>query len=252
MAPTSSGAPPKRFGAPPAVAASPRGVVVRIVKRVPMQSGLGGGSSDAAAAIRGLTALWRADVSPERQRQMAAANWRRTCRFSSKGEPRSGVDRGDLLFPLVDQPTTWVDVGGPAVWREHKDAYGWLDAAAPPGQGARAARLALFQPAPAAIGELVNDLEAPVAAVILRLPESGRTAASWGAVHAAMSGSGSAVFGLFESRPRRIERLARSRTPEHRALVDPQRRTLPNIGALSRCGHVSPWRLAAKRPIGYT
>jgi 4-diphosphocytidyl-2-C-methyl-D-erythritol kinase len=183
----------------------PRDVVVRIVKRVPMQSGLGGGSSDAAAAIRGLTALWRADVSPERQRQIAG-ELGADVPFFLEGGTALGLDRGDLLFPLVDQPTTWVTLVVPSFGVSTKDAYRWFDVAAPPGRS-RVARLRVSNQPMLPIGEIVNDLESVVAA---HHPQIARIVAELrrlGARHSAMSGSGSAVFGLFDSRAR-AERAA--------------------------------------------
>jgi 4-diphosphocytidyl-2-C-methyl-D-erythritol kinase len=187
----------------------PRDVVVRIVKRIPMQSGLGGGSSDAAAAIRGLTALWRAEVSSEGQRQIAG-ELGADVPFFFEGGTALGLDRGDLLFPLVDQPVAWVTLVLPSFGVSTKDAYGWFDRAVRAARN-RVARRRITDRPILPIGEIGNDLESVVAA---HHPQIARLVAelrSVGARYSAMSGSGSAVFGLFPSRAR-AERAAAALT----------------------------------------
>jgi 4-diphosphocytidyl-2-C-methyl-D-erythritol kinase len=154
------------------------GVEVALTKRIPSRAGLGGGSSDAAAALRALALLWRVDVEPERLRDMAAEIGA-DVPFFLEGGTALGLERGDLLFPLIDQPRWWVAVARPGFGVSTKDAFGWWDdnSAAP--------------------ASAANDLEPVVAArhpAIARLVAKFRRA---GASEAAMSGSGSAVFGLF-------------------------------------------------------
>jgi 4-diphosphocytidyl-2-C-methyl-D-erythritol kinase len=87
---------------------------------------MGGGSSDAAAAIRGLAALWRVDLPRERQ-QAIAARLGADVPFFLLGGTALGLERGDLLFPLVDQPPTWVTLAIPSFSVSTKEAYGWFD-----------------------------------------------------------------------------------------------------------------------------
>ena len=177
----------------------PRDIAIDLRKRIPLQAGLGGGSSDAAATLRALARRWR--VGEARVRATAAALGADVPYFLEGGTVL-GLDRGDLLFPLIDPPAAWVVLVLPNFGVSTKDAFGWLD-----GDGARGfqpsvtrspKRLALQ--AGSARAELVNDLEEPVAA---RHPEIRRIISALrrqGASQAAMSGSGSAVFGLFPLR----------------------------------------------------
>jgi 4-diphosphocytidyl-2-C-methyl-D-erythritol kinase len=187
----------------------PRDVVVRIAKRIPLRSGMGGGSSDAAAAIRGLAALWRVDLPRDRQLAIAA-RLGADVPFFLEGGTALGLERGDLLFPLIDQPPAWVTLAIPSFGVSTKEAYRWFDQAAP---GAGAARhrspegLRHFRrdgplawPRALPESELGNDLERPI---VQRHPGMARLSASLltdGALYAGMSGSGSAVFGIFLSR----------------------------------------------------
>ena len=168
---------------------SPSGVTVRIIKRIPMQAGLGGGSSDAAAAIRALAAWWRIALPRHRLRDVASALGADVPYFF-EGGTMLGVDRGDALSRLMDAPPAWAAIVVPSFGVSTADAYGWFD------EDSAKARNA----APSGGSDPDNDLQAPVAA---RHPEIGRLVrvlARAGAFHTAMSGSGSAVFGLFRSR----------------------------------------------------
>ena len=172
-----------------------RGVRVRLEKRIPIQAGLGGGSSDAAAALRALARLWRLAPEPGELHRMAQGLGADVPYFLLGGTAL-GVDRGDLLFPLDDQPPWWVVLVLPDFGVSTGEAFGWWDAdhaADPPVQLPGA----LHRGLPA--GDWRNDLEPPVAR---RRPEIARMTAALrdlGAAYAAMSGSGSAVFGLFAS-----------------------------------------------------
>ena len=165
---------------------TPRDMSVELTKRIPMQSGLGGGSSDAAAALRAFARLWRVDTASIRT---IAVELGADVPYFFEGGTVLGLERGDLLFPLVDRPASWVVLVVPDFGVSTKEAFAWWDRDA--SRGARA-----FQ----ASETLVNDLEAPVAARHPQIRRLVRALRRAGATHAAMTGSGSTVFGLFDSR----------------------------------------------------
>jgi 4-diphosphocytidyl-2-C-methyl-D-erythritol kinase len=172
----------------------PRDVSVRIVKRIPVQAGLGGGSSDGAAAIRALAALWRVRLTRTRARRIAVTLGA-DVPFFLDGGTAFGVGRGDVLTSQADEPRASVVVIIPPFRVSTRDAFEWWD-----GRG-RCPREASSNGAltdDALVND--NDLEEPVTA---RHPEIARLVGALrrqGARHAAMSGSGSAVFGLFDRR----------------------------------------------------
>jgi 4-diphosphocytidyl-2-C-methyl-D-erythritol kinase len=204
------------------------GVTIRLVKRIPIGSGLGGGSSDAAAVLRGLEALWRSRLDGSELRRLAR-ELGADVPFFLEGGTALGIDRGDVLFPLVHLPQYAAVVAIPPFGVSTRDAYAWWDSS-----GAARARRQICGAVPGLPDEeLVNDLQGPVS---LRHPQIGRLARrlrQLGASFSAMSGSGSAVFGLFESRSR-AERAARQiSTPPTRVVVT---RTVPRAeyGVMAR------------------
>jgi 4-diphosphocytidyl-2-C-methyl-D-erythritol kinase len=195
---------------------APGGVAIDLKKRIPMQAGLGGGSSDAAAALRALAKRWR--VADEKVRAAAAALGADVPYFFEGGAVL-GLERGDLLFPLVDPPPAWVVLVLPDFGVSTKDAFGWFDERSDPSTGLKAGTRVGADPRGPRSREMVNDLEG---AVVARHPEIGRIISALGrarASQAAMSGTGSAVFGLFSSHSAAIQAGKQLASAGHRVVA---------------------------------
>src|SRR5262245_24887430 len=82
-------------------AGDPVDVEITLSKRIPLQAGLGGGSSDAAATLRCLSRLWSADRNSERLHQIAASVGADAPFFLLGGAAR-GTDRGDALIRVSE------------------------------------------------------------------------------------------------------------------------------------------------------
>lgn len=170
-------------------------------KRLPVASGVGGGSADAAAAIRALVRLWGLDISAADLRRLAfslgadvpACLDRAPVRVSGAGEVLSA---GPVLPPL------WVCLANPRVPMPTGPVFRAFDAGAP--YPAKPSRLFMtgrdYQAVTGLMEKSRNDLE-PIAIrrqfVIQTVIE--RLASRPGALAARMSGSGATVFGLFSS-----------------------------------------------------
>jgi 4-diphosphocytidyl-2-C-methyl-D-erythritol kinase len=185
----------------------PSGIAIHLTKHIPMQAGLGGGSSDAASALSALARVWQPRGSQPDLAQVAARIGSDVPYFLMGGTAL-GLARGEDLYPLEDLPALHVVLALPAFGVPTADAYRWFDE---DGVGGAAARPEAGPSVPAWYGRrlaLVNDLEGPVTR---RHPDIGaarRALEGAGAEAAAMTGSGSAVFGLFaaETRARRAAR----------------------------------------------
>jgi 4-diphosphocytidyl-2-C-methyl-D-erythritol kinase len=173
----------------------PRGVHVTLKKRIPAEAGLGGGSADAAATLLAATRLWRLDLDLASLARLAALLGS-DVPFFLAGGTALGTGRGDDVSPLPEPPPTPIVIVKPRFGVATAEAYRWVDEDRRP-RPRRPTRVlpGTWPPWAAGVG---NDLEAPVARrhpVIRRLT---RALVHQGALHAAMSGSGSAVFGVFD------------------------------------------------------
>jgi 4-diphosphocytidyl-2-C-methyl-D-erythritol kinase len=175
---------------------APRDVLIDLRKRVPSEAGLGGGSSNAAITLLALNELWKLKLDLATLTRIGSRLGADVPYFLVGGTAL-GLGRGDDIYPLTDLPSVHVVILRPGFGVSTADAYGWFD---------EETRRVLKEPAPRKIppgwpawsASLRNDLEIPV---VRHHPAIGRIRQSLldaGATFAAMSGSGSAVFGLFE------------------------------------------------------
>jgi 4-diphosphocytidyl-2-C-methyl-D-erythritol kinase len=189
----------------------PRDIVVTIDKAIPIEAGLGGGSADAAAALQLFARMWGG--APLALLRDVAATIGADVPFFLSGGTALGLGRGEEIYPLVDLPVHWVVIVRPPFGVSTAEAYSWYDEDRAAGLREPRELQILPVPWPTRAAQMINDLEPPV---VRRHPEIGRlktTLREAGAVAAAMSGSGSAVFGLFRGRPaaaRLAGRLARN------------------------------------------
>lgn len=180
-------------------------VHAHLVKRIPTQAGLGGGSSDAAYMIRLLDERFRLNIGiPEMERY--AAKLGADCAFFITADPSYAEGIGDVLMP-VDVPGAglggyYLAVVKPSVAVSTRDAYAAIVPKAP----AKCCRDIVRQPIETWKDELVNDFEAPIFALHPELAAIKQSLYDAGAVYAAMSGSGSALFGIFREQPTGLEK----------------------------------------------
>lgn len=184
------------------------GVRIRLEKRVPVGRGLGGGSSDAAAALAGLLRLSGRKIAMERLLEIASSLGADVPFFLFGGRAL-GTNRGDEIYPLPDnRKQTLLVVSPREIAVSTRDAYGWVDRTLT--KNSHNSRLWSFCALCWSSREdrLSNDFEAVVFRRHPRLARIRRALLQGGAAEAALAGSGSAVFGIFRN-PAQARRSAR-------------------------------------------
>jgi 4-diphosphocytidyl-2-C-methyl-D-erythritol kinase len=179
----------------------PSGFAIEIDKCIPVGGGLGGGSADAGAVLRALDAL---APNPLGMRLVElASSIGADVPFLSIDSPMAlAWSRGERLLPLHPLESRPVVMLLPDVAVSTVDAYGWLAAARGPyAPEARVIAPNMLATWEAVAGVASNDFERVVAARHPEIAELVDELASHDATIAMMSGSGSAVFGVFDAPP---------------------------------------------------
>ena len=184
------------------------GAHIHLDKRIPSGAGLGGGSSDAATTMRLLADLWSLDISDDLMREMSN-DFGSDIAFFVSGEPAVATGIGTTLTSLKLPESVsglWVGVVHSGVHVSTGDAYSGC--VPRENQGEPIADILTGSDPLEWSDTLENDFEGTVFKLHPSLADLKRSLTTDGAIYAAMSGSGSAVFGLFSSHRAAIQALA--------------------------------------------
>ena len=180
----------EEFGLPP--------VKIFLEKTSPVGAGLGGGSADAAFALKMLSELFALGLDADAL-AARAARLGSDCAFFVHDCPMFGTGRGEILEPCdIDLSQFELRVRVPEGVRVGTaDAYRGITPREAAACRALPLREALSRPVAEWRDCLVNDFEATVFAKYPAIAEAKQALYDAGAIYASMSGSGSAVYGLF-------------------------------------------------------
>ena len=173
------------------------GVSIVLDKRVPFGAGLGGGSSDATAVIMAINEIYNLELDNPTLASLAAELGSDTP-FFVYNRPMLCTGRGEIMTPVeIDLSGLWLAVAKPAGGVSTAEAYRGVKPCAP----AIPLTALLSRPIEEWQGSVKNDFEPHILAAHREIQDIKTMMLDAGAVYASMSGSGSAVFGLFREQP---------------------------------------------------
>ncbi len=173
-------------------------VKMHLHKLVPIGAGLGGGSADGAFALKMLNTLFKLGLTDQKL-QALAGQMGSDCPFFIKNEPAYVTGTGHI-FSAIDLSLKgkWLVLLYPGIHISTAEAYRGIQPRPP-----QYNTLAVLQgPVTHWKEQLVNDFEEPLAKKYPRLRQLKQFFYEKGAFYAAMTGSGSAVYGIFNEETR--------------------------------------------------
>ena len=179
-------------------------VHTHLVKRIPMQAGLGGGSADGAFMIRLLDERFRLNMGIA-EMERYASQLGSDCAFFITTEPSFGTGRGEVLEPVNiaehNLQGYYIAIVKPAIAVSTREAFQQIICRQPE----HCCRDIVRQPVETWKTVLTNDFEEPAFKQHPELADIKQRLYDLGAVYAQMSGSGSAFFGLFRTDPQQLK-----------------------------------------------
>ncbi|AEA42611.1 4-(cytidine 5'-diphospho)-2-C-methyl-D-erythritol kinase [Fluviicola taffensis] len=170
-------------------------------KLIPMGGGLGGGSSDAAFALKLMRDRYAPEIENESLKEMASKIGS-DCAFFIDGGLQFATGRGEVLTPLnIDFKNLFVVLVNLGIHVSTKDAYEGVV----PNNDRTSLKEILEKPIRMWKDSLVNDFEKSAFAKYAELEDIKNDLYNHGAIYASMTGSGSTIFGIFESEVESIQ-----------------------------------------------
>jgi 4-diphosphocytidyl-2-C-methyl-D-erythritol kinase len=175
-----------------------QGARITLRKFLPQGSGLGGGSSNAAATLLGLCRLWDVEADPALMQRLASALGS-DVPFFLHGGTALGAGRGDEVYPVPELPEAHLVVIYPGLRVPTSEAYALLTRRLTPDESHRKIYCfcSLLQAGLDCLSGTFNDFERVVLDRYDSIREARDLLLEHGAVASLLSGSGSSVFGFF-------------------------------------------------------
>ncbi|MCA1624327.1 MAG: 4-(cytidine 5'-diphospho)-2-C-methyl-D-erythritol kinase [Acidobacteria bacterium] len=178
-----------------------KGAKIYLEKNIPAPGGLGGGSSNAAVALCGLTKLWRIEIDFAELLEIGK-NLGSDVPFFFYGGTALGAGRGTEIYPLKDLEEKHILIVTPNVNVSTAEAFAALNAPHLTNKSSKSIlpicrdftnSLILRQ------SKLINDFEAVVFKLEPEVEFAKKKLLDFGSQNALLSGSGASVFGIFDS-----------------------------------------------------
>lgn len=172
-------------------------IKMHLHKTIPMGAGLGGGSADGAFALQLINNKYKLGLSAE-QLIAYASQLGSDCPFFIYNQACYATGRGEILQPVSLDLSSWQFVlVNPGIHVNTKWAFEQIT----PGPSGKDLLSIIQSPVEEWKDSLSNDFEAPIAKAYPAIQEIKDQLYALGASYAAMSGSGSTLFGLFNEKP---------------------------------------------------
>lgn len=175
------------------------GAKITLFKQIPSGAGLGGGSADAAAALKGLTQIWDLEITDGEMLDMALALGS-DVPFFIKGGAALAESRGEKLTHFEYSLPYWLLMVHPGIHVSTPEAYKSLARSTAPNPKTDFRKLLLKNDFEAVKNKFNNHFEEMVFRKYPAIGSIKRQMYDSGALFASMSGSGSAVYGFFNDK----------------------------------------------------
>lgn len=168
-------------------------ISVTLTKNIPTQAGMGGGSSDCAYTIKMLNQMFNLNMSIK-DMQTLAADLGADCPFFINPVPSFATGIGEILTPInISLAAYKIAIVKPPVMISTKEAFSNISARKP----TKCCRDIVMQPIETWKEELINDFELSISSTHSEIIQIKNKLYDLGAIYASMTGSGSALFGIF-------------------------------------------------------
>ena len=172
-------------------------VYIHLRKEIPMGAGMGGGSADAAYVLKGLNELFELAISVEELEEMAA-KLGSDCPFFIKAEPQIAKGRGEIMSSCaLTLNGYYLKIVNPGIHIGTREAYAGIQF----GVLTKSIKEVVEGPINDWKVDLKNDFETHIFKSYPTLGDIKQQLYDEGAVYAAMSGSGSTMFGIYKTKP---------------------------------------------------